>query len=166
MVKKRSKDLELTKEQLLSLYRTMLLIRNCEEQLVKSYARGDIPGGMHTYIGEEAVATGVCAHLTIEDAVFSTHRGHGHALAKGMKPERMIAEVMGKATGCCGGRGGSMHLFEPSVGFYGTSGIVGPSILLATGAGYKAKLAGSDRVGWLSLVMAPAIMALSTKAST
>lgn len=140
-------EIRLNKEQLLNLLRVMLLIRNCEEQLVKSYARGDIPGGMHTYIGEEAIATGVCAHLTNEDAVFSTHRGHGHALAKGMTPERMIAEVMGKATGCCGGRGGSMHLFEPSVGFYGTSGIVGPSMLLATGAGYKAKLAGSDRVG-------------------
>jgi 2-oxoisovalerate dehydrogenase E1 component len=147
MAKQKSKDLNLSKEQLLDLYRKMLLIRYCEEQLVKSYARGDIPGGMHTYIGEEAVATGVCAHLTIEDAVFSTHRGHGHALAKGMKPERMIAEVMGKASGCCGGRGGSMHLFEPSVGFFGTSGIVGPSILLATGAGYKAKLQGTDRVG-------------------
>jgi 2-oxoisovalerate dehydrogenase E1 component len=147
MAKQKSKDLNLSKEQLLDLYRKMLLIRYCEEQLVKSYARGDIPGGMHTYIGEEAVATGVCAHLTFEDAVFSTHRGHGHALAKGMKPERMIAEVMGKASGCCGGRGGSMHLFEPSVGFFGTSGIVGPSILLATGAGYKAKLQGTDRVG-------------------
>lgn len=147
MEKEKDHDVSLNKEQLLNLQRLMLLIRNCEEQLVKSYARGEIPGGMHMYIGEEAVAVGVCAHLTIEDAVFSTHRGHGHALAKGMKPERMIAEVMGKVTGCCGGRGGSMHLFEPSVGFYGTSGIVGPSMLLATGAGYKAKLQGSDRVG-------------------
>ncbi len=137
----------LTKEQLLNLLRTMLLIRYSEEQLVKSYARGEIPGGMHTYIGEEAVASGVSAHLRLDDAVFSTHRGHGHAIAKGMKPERLIAEVMGKATGCCGGRGGSMHLFEPEVGFYGTSGIVGPSILLASGAAYKFKLEGSDRVG-------------------
>jgi len=138
---------KLTKEQQMDLLRTMLLIRGCEEQLIRSYAAGEIPGGMHTYIGEEAVATGVCAHLRVEDAVFSTHRGHGHALAKGMKPERMIAEVMGKATGCCGGRGGSMHLFDPQVGFYGTSGIVGPSILLASGAGYAARLAGKDRVG-------------------
>jgi 2-oxoisovalerate dehydrogenase E1 component len=147
MYMEKEHEITLNKEQLLKLLGTMLLIRSCEEQLVKSYARGDIPGGMHTYIGEEAVASGVCAHLSVEDAVFSTHRGHGHALAKGMKPERMIAEVMGKVTGCCGGRGGSMHLFEPSVGFFGTSGIVGPSMLLATGAGYKAKLAGSDRVG-------------------
>ncbi len=140
-------ELALSKEQQLGFLRTMLLIRCCEEQVVKSYARGEIPGGVHTYIGEEAVAAGVCANLRPDDAVFSTHRGHGHALAKGMKPERMIAEVMGKATGCCGGRGGSMHLFDPSVGFYGTSGIVGPSILLASGAGYAAKLAGADRVG-------------------
>jgi 2-oxoisovalerate dehydrogenase E1 component len=137
----------LTKEKQIDLLKTMLLIRACEEQLVRSYAGGEIPGGMHTYIGEEAVATGVCAHLRLDDAVFSTHRGHGHAIAKGMKPEKMIAEVMGKATGCSGGRGGSMHLFDPQVGFYGTSGIVGPSILLASGAGYAAKLAGTDRVG-------------------
>ena len=137
----------LSKEQLLDLLRVMLNIRYSEEQLVKCYARGEIPGGMHTYIGEEAVATGVCAHLGVKDAVFSTHRGHGHALAKGMRPERLIAEVLGKATGCCGGRGGSMHLFEPEVGFYGTSGIVGPSILLAAGAAYKFKLEGAANVG-------------------
>jgi TPP-dependent pyruvate/acetoin dehydrogenase alpha subunit len=147
MHSEREQKLVLSKEQSLGLLRTMLLIRFCEEQVVKSYARGEIPGGVHMYIGEEAVATGVCANLRDDDAVFSTHRGHGHALAKGMNPERMIAEVMGKATGCCGGRGGSMHLFEPSVGFYGTSGIVGPSILLAAGAGYTSKLAKSDRVG-------------------
>ena len=147
MLIEKDADLVLTKEQAVNLLQTMLLIRYCEEQVVKSYARGDIPGGVHTYIGEEAVATGVCAHLRSDDAVFSTHRGHGHAIAKGMKPERIIAEVMGKATGCCGGRGGSMHLFEPSVGFYGTSGIVGPSILFASGAGYAAKLAKTDRIG-------------------
>lgn len=147
MYKEEEYDLALTREQLVSLLGKMLLIRYCEEQVVKIYARGEIPGGVHTYIGQEAVATGVCAHLRLDDAVFSTHRGHGHALAKGMKPERLIAEVMGKATGCCGGRGGSMHLFEPSVGFYGTSGIVGPSILLASGAAYAAKLANADRVG-------------------
>jgi 2-oxoisovalerate dehydrogenase E1 component len=147
MVKEETFGRVLSREQSLALLEKMLLIRYCEEQVVKSYARGDIPGGVHTYIGEEAVATGVCAHLRNDDAVFSTHRGHGHALAKGMKPERMIAEVMGRVTGCCGGRGGSMHLFEPSVGFYGTSGIVGPSMLLASGAGYAAKLAQNDRVG-------------------
>lgn len=137
----------LPKKELLGLLRTMYLIRFCEEQLVKSYARGEIPGGMHTYIGEEATATGVCANLRVDDAVFSTHRGHGHALAKGMDPKRLLAEVLGKATGSSSGRGGSMHLFSADVGFYGTSGIVGPSILLASGAGYTAKLEGSDKVG-------------------
>jgi 2-oxoisovalerate dehydrogenase E1 component len=147
MYKEKDSELALTKEQHLGLLGKMLLIRYSEEQLVKSYARGEIPGGMHTYIGEEAVASGVCANLRPDDAVFSTHRGHGHALAKGIKPERLIAEVMGKATGCCGGRGGSMHLFDPTVGFYGSSGIIGPSMLLASGAGYAAQLANSDRVG-------------------
>lgn len=146
MQKETKNNLNLSKEEQLELLRMMLLIRLCEEQLIKLYARGEISGGMHSYIGEEATATGVCANLRLDDAVFSTHRGHGHAIAKGMKPERMIAEVLGKVTGCCAGRGGSMHLFEPSVGFYGTSGIVGPSILLANGGGYTAKLSKTDRV--------------------
>ena len=147
MAKDDKNPLLLPKDQLLELLKTMLLIRFCEEQLFKSYARGEIPGGMHTYIGEEATATGVCANLRDDDAVFSTHRGHGHALAKGMKPTLLLAEVLGKATGSSAGRGGSMHLFAPDVGFYGTSGIVGPSILLASGAGYTAKLEGSDKIG-------------------
>ncbi len=82
---------DIAKAQAMSLWRQMLLIRRCEEQLAKSYAAGMIPGACHTYIGEEAVATGVCAHLRTEDAVFSTHRGHGHALAKGVPPREVIA---------------------------------------------------------------------------
>jgi 2-oxoisovalerate dehydrogenase E1 component len=108
---------------------------------------GMIPGACHTYVGEEAVATGVCAHLNNEDAVFSTHRGHGHALAKGVTPRALAAELMGRATGVSFGRGGSMHLFSPEVGLMGTSGIVGPSILQATGAGYTFKLLNQPRVG-------------------
>jgi 2-oxoisovalerate dehydrogenase E1 component len=135
------------KAQAMSLWRQMLLIRRCEEQLAKSYAAGMIPGACHTYIGEEAVATGVCAHLRTEDAVFSTHRGHGHALAKGVPPREVIAELFGRATGCSRGRGGSMHLFAPEVGMMGTSGIVGPCILQATGAGYSFKLLNTDKVG-------------------
>ncbi len=131
---------DLSKVQLLALYRTMAGIRRTEEQLVKLYAAGKIYGGCHTYIGEEAVATGVCAHLRHEDVVFSTHRGHGHALAKGITPRELIAELLGRATGCSGGRGGSMHLFKPEVGFMGSSGIVGPSITLAAGGGYTAQL--------------------------
>jgi 2-oxoisovalerate dehydrogenase E1 component len=132
--------LSLGKDRLLSLYRTMLLIRRCEEQLAKSHQRGLIHGACHTYIGQEAIAAGVCAHLRTEDAVFSTHRGHGHALAKGVSPEQLIAELFGRATGCSRGRGGSMHLFAPEVGMMGTSGIVGPCILQAAGAGYSFKL--------------------------
>jgi 2-oxoisovalerate dehydrogenase E1 component len=136
-----------SREQLLGLLRTMLIIRYSEEQLVKLYAAGKIRGGCHTYIGEEAVATGVCAQLRHDDAVFSTHRGHGHALAKGVSPHELIAELLGKATGCSGGRGGSMHLFKPEVGFMGSSGIVAPCITLAAGAGYTARLLKTDRVG-------------------
>ena len=136
----------LARSELLSLYRQMLLIRRTEEQLAKSYQNGLIPGACHTYVGEEAVATGVCAHLRPEDSVFSTHRGHGHALAKGVPMREVIAELFGKATGCSRGRGGSMHLFAPEVGLLGTSGIVGPSILMAAGAGYTFRLFQTDRV--------------------
>src|SRR3954451_11044476 len=134
------------KDRLLSLYRTMLLIRRCEEQLAKSHQRGLIHGACHTYVGQEAIAAGVCAHLETEDVVFSTHRGHGHALAKGLPPRELIAELYGRATGCSRGRGGSMHLFAPEVGLMGTSGIVGPCILQAAGAAYSFKLMRSDRV--------------------
>jgi 2-oxoisovalerate dehydrogenase E1 component len=131
---------------MLSLYRQMLVIRRCEEQLVKASQSGVVIGPCHTYIGEEAVAVGVCAHLRDADTVFSTHRGHGHSLAKGVTPRELIAELYGRSTGCSGGRGGSMHLFKPEVGLMGTSGIVGPSITLASGAAYTHKLLGTDRV--------------------
>src|SRR4051812_29867120 len=124
----------------------MVLIRLCEEQLARSHARGLIHGACHTYVGQEAVAVGVCAHLAREDVVFSTHRGHGHALAKGVPPRQLVAELFGRATGCSQGRGGSMHLFAPEVGLMGTSGIVGPSILQAVGAGYSSRLLKAGRV--------------------
>ena len=88
----------------------------------------------------------MCAHLRDDDTVFSTHRGHGHALAKGVPPRELIAELMGRATGCSGGRGGRMHLFKPEIGFMGSSGIVGPCITLAAGGGYTARLLKTDRV--------------------
>ena len=136
----------LKKSQLLSLYRQMLLIRRCEERLARSHQRGLIHGACHTYVGQEAIATGVCAHLRTEDVVFSTHRGHGHALAKGVPPQQLIAELYGRESGCSHGRGGSMHLFSPEVGMMGTSGIVGPCILQAVGAGYSFKLLKKDNV--------------------
>ncbi len=134
-------------EQQLALYTQMVRIRRCEEALVKAHQRGLVHGACHTYIGEEAVAVGVCAHLRGNDVVFSTHRGHGHALAKGVSCRELIAELFGRATGCSRGRGGSMHLFAPEVGLMGTSGIVGPCILQAAGAGYTFRLLKSDRVG-------------------
>ena len=137
----------LPKSALLPLYREMQTIRLCEERLAKSHQRGLIPGACHTYVGQEAIAVGVCAHLRRDDAIFSTHRGHGHALAKGLDPRQLFAELYGRETGCSHGRGGSMHLFAPEIGLMGTSGIVGPCILQAAGAGYSFKLMKSDRVG-------------------
>src|SRR5437879_7104666 len=105
--------IELDRDLALRLYRQMLLIRKCEEQLAKSHQRGLIHGACHTYVGQEAVAVGVCANLRTDDVVFSTHRGHGHALAKGVPPLQLIAELYGRDVGCSRGRGGSMHLFAP-----------------------------------------------------
>jgi 2-oxoisovalerate dehydrogenase E1 component len=130
----------------LRLYRQMQVIRQCEEQLARSHQRGLIHGACHTYVGQEAIAAGVCAHLGPKDVVFSTHRGHGHALAKGLDPRELIAELYGRVTGCSRGRGGSMHLFAPEIGLMGTSGIVGPCILQAAGAGYSFKLLKSVHV--------------------
>jgi 2-oxoisovalerate dehydrogenase E1 component len=129
-----------------ALYRTMVTIRRTEEALARLHAAGLVHGACHTYVGEEAVAAGVCAHLRRDDTVLSTHRGHGHALAKGVPPRELVAELLGRATGCSRGRGGSMHIFGPEVGMLGTSGIVGPSILMAAGAGYSYRLLGQDRV--------------------
>lgn len=128
------------KDTLLGLCRTMWLIRKTELQLAKMYQRGLIHGACHTYVGEEAIATGICAHLTTQDNIFSTHRGHGHALAKGMPPFQLMAELFGREAGCSQGRGGSMHLFSPEIGVMGTSGIVGPCILQAAGGGFSSKL--------------------------
>jgi 2-oxoisovalerate dehydrogenase E1 component len=137
---------ELDQDRRLQLYRQMQVIRQCEEQLARSHQRGLIHGACHTYVGEEAIAVGVCAHLRPDDVVFSTHRGHGHALAKGLPPRQLIAELYGRETGCSRGRGGSMHLFAPEIGLMGTSGIVGPCILQAAGAGYSFRLLKADRV--------------------
>ncbi|MFO0907341.1 MAG: dehydrogenase E1 component subunit alpha/beta [Isosphaeraceae bacterium] len=138
---------EPTVAELRAIYRTMQVIRQCEEALAAAHQRGLIHGACHTYVGQEAIASAVCAHLTRNDPVFSTHRGHGHALAKGLEPRALVAELFGRATGCSSGRGGSMHLFAPEIGMMGTSGIVGPCILQAAGAGYSARLLEDGRVG-------------------
>lgn len=135
-----------TKELALSLYRTMTEIRQLELKLQEVYRSGVMPGFIHLYIGEEAVASGVCAHLRRSDYVTSTHRGHGHALAKGIPAREIFAEIWGKATGCCGGRGGSMHIYAPEYGFLGTNGIVAAGIPVGAGAALAASLEGEGRV--------------------
>ncbi|MFM8579062.1 MAG: thiamine pyrophosphate-dependent enzyme, partial [Planctomycetaceae bacterium] len=128
------------RQELLDLYRVMLTIRLTEEELARCHQRGLVHGACHTYVGQEAIAAGVCAHLQPSDVIFSTHRGHGHALAKGLPPEQLFAELFGRITGCSRGRGGSMHLFAPEIGMLGTSGIVGRCLLQATVGGYAFKL--------------------------
>ncbi len=105
-----------TATELLRLYRQMVLIRRFEKTVQTMYRNSELPGFVHLYIGEEATAVGVMAHLRPDDWITSTHRGHGHALAKGVPPKVVLAELAGKATGCCGGRGGSMHLYAPAAG--------------------------------------------------
>ena len=136
----------LDKKQLTALYRTMRLIRRFEERVVELVNTNEIPGVTHEYVGQEAVATGVCAALRADDVITSTHRGHGHILAKGGHPRRMIAELMGKADGYNGGRGGSMHIADLSLGIYGANGIVGAGSPIACGAALSAKLRGSGQV--------------------
>ncbi|HUZ47927.1 MAG TPA: thiamine pyrophosphate-dependent dehydrogenase E1 component subunit alpha [Terriglobia bacterium] len=135
-----------SKDLILSLYRTMVEIREFELKARELFRSGKMPGFIHLYIGEEAVASGVIAHLKKDDYVTSTHRGHGHALAKGISAREAMAELMGKEGGCCGGRGGSMHLYEPAVGFLGTNGVVPPGIPIAAGAALSAKLRKSGQV--------------------
>jgi pyruvate dehydrogenase E1 component alpha subunit len=138
---------ELTKEQLLEAYRVMRTIRDFEERLHTEFATGEIPGFVHLYAGEEAIAAGVMAHLRDDDFVASTHRGHGHAIAKGCDVKAMMAEIYGKATGICHGKGGSMHIADVSRGMLGANGIVGGGPPLVCGVGLKAKVTKTDQVG-------------------
>src|SRR5215210_8700174 len=137
---------ELTRERLLEAYRVMRTIREFEERLHQEFATGDIPGFVHLYAGEEAVAAGVCAHLGRADYVASTHRGHGHAIAKGCDVKAMMAEIYGKRTGICHGKGGSMHIADLDQGMLGANGIVGGGPPLVCGVGLTAKVNGSDQV--------------------
>lgn len=138
--------MDMTNEKILEMYRTMLKIRKFEEVAVKGAAEGKIPGFIHLYIGEEAVATGVCTNLRNDDYITSTHRGHGHIIAKGGDLNRMMAELFGKATGYCKGRGGSMHIADPSKGILGANGIVGAGQDIAIGAAFSAQYRGTDQV--------------------
>jgi pyruvate dehydrogenase E1 component alpha subunit len=128
------------------LYRTMLLIRRAEERLQKLFADGEVPGFLHLSIGQEAIPAGVSAALGAGDTVSSTHRGHGHTLAKGVALEGFFAEIMGKATGLCKGRGGSMHVADLSKGMLGANGIVGAGLPITTGSALALKLQGLGNV--------------------
>lgn len=134
------------RNELVSLYEKMLLIRKFELAVQENYQKGEIPGFIHLCVGQEAIAVGVCTNLTKEDWITSTHRGHGHAIAKGVDIKLVLAELYGKATGCNGGRGGSMHLYSLKDGLFGTNGLVGGGIPLAVGLGISAQVQESGRV--------------------
>ncbi len=130
----------------LALYRTMRRIRVFEEVALEAYRNGEFPGFLHSSIGQEAIPSGVCANLRADDRLTSTHRGHGHGLAKGAAVDPMMAELYGRASGACGGKGGSMHIADFSVGMLGANGIVSGGLPIAVGAAQGLKLIGSDAV--------------------
>jgi pyruvate dehydrogenase E1 component alpha subunit len=131
---------------LIRLYRTMLTIRRFEQRASKEYKKGSVPGLVHSYIGQEAVAVGVCANLRKDDRIVSNHRGHGHLIAKGADVRRMMAEIYGKKTGYCKGKGGSMHIADFGIGILGANGIVAAGLPIATGAALAAHLEGKNRI--------------------
>ena len=137
---------ETEKDKWLRVYRKLVSIRLFEEQVNELYTRALMPGLAHLYSGEEAVAVGICETLRIDDYITSTHRGHGHCLAKGAAPDRMFAELLGKEAGYCRGKGGSMHIADPATGNLGANAIVGGSVGIATGAAFTAKHLRTDRV--------------------
>jgi TPP-dependent pyruvate/acetoin dehydrogenase alpha subunit len=137
----------LGKEGLLQAYRTMKTIREFEERLHVDFGRGEIPGFVHLYAGEEATATGIIMHLNDQDRIASTHRGHGHCIAKGVDVKQMMAEIYGKVTGSCRGKGGSMHIADLSKGMMGANGILGAGSPLACGAALAAQKLGHGGIG-------------------
>lgn len=139
-------DLTLNLDIVLEIYRRMVRIRQFEDRLYQMFLQGLVPGTLHQYQGQEAIAAGVCVALRPDDVVFSTHRPVGHAIAKGVSMPGIAAELWGKATGCAGGKGGQMHLVDATVGFPPSSAVVGSNIPMATGAALGFKLRGLDRV--------------------
>jgi pyruvate dehydrogenase E1 component alpha subunit len=133
-------------EKWIRMYRRMVMIRLFEEQVNELYTRALMPGLAHLYVGEEAVAVGICEALRPTDYITSTHRGHGHCLAKGASPDRMFAELLGKEAGYCRGKGGSMHIADPATGNLGANAIVGGSTGIATGAALSSKRLGTGQV--------------------
>jgi TPP-dependent pyruvate/acetoin dehydrogenase alpha subunit len=139
-------DLPLPRERLVEMYRQMWAIRHFDSQVIKLFMEGLIRGSTHAYIGMEGVAVGACAALREDDYITSTHRGHGHCIAKGGKLDLMMAELLGKATGYCKGKGGSMHIADLDVGILGANGIVGGGVGIATGAGESIRIRQSGQV--------------------
>ena len=138
--------MEIAREKLVDMFRTMVRIRTFEERVSREFAAGKIPGFVHLYIGEEATATGACANLRPDDYITSTHRGHGHLIAKGGRTDLMMAELFGRKTGYCKGKGGSMHIADADIGILGANGIVGGGITIAGGAALSAQMGETDRV--------------------
>ena len=138
--------MEISKAKLLDLYNTMVKIRLFEDRVVDLYARGLVPGLAHLYLGEEAIAAGACGVLREDDYITSTHRGHGHVIAKGADLNLMMAELFGKKSGYCKGKGGSMHIADMNIGILGANGIAGGGIPIAAGAGLSIKLRKTDQV--------------------
>jgi pyruvate dehydrogenase E1 component alpha subunit len=142
----RKLTLNLPKENLIKMYRKMLEIRFFEEKVFELYGQNLVPGTIHLYAGEEAVAVGVCSVLNKGDYITSTHRGHGHCIAKGADLKRTMAEILGKETGYCKGKGGSMHIADFSIGMLGATAVVGAGLPIAVGAALSAKLRKTDQV--------------------
>ena len=138
--------MELSKDKLLWMYERMQTIRLFENQVKAEFGKGKIPGFVHLYAGEEAIAVGICSNLTDADYMTSTHRGHGHCIAKGVGIRGMMAELFGKATGICKGKGGSMHIADMDKGMLGANGIVGAGPPLACGSALSSKTKGTDQV--------------------
>ncbi len=139
-------NMSLSNKDLLEMYKKMLKIRKFEEATIELYKEGIMPGLAHPYIGEEAIAVGVCSNLEKNDYIASTHRGHGHLIAKGGDLKTMMAEILGKKTGYCKGKGGSMHIADFNLGILGANGIVGGGLTLATGAGLASSIRKSNQV--------------------
>src|SRR5687767_15878893 len=150
-------------ERWIHFYRQMVKIRRFEEEVNQLYLGAKMPGLTHLYIGQEAIAVGVCEALRRDDFITSTHRGHGHCLAKGASVNRMFAELLGKESGYCRGKGGSMHIADPETGNLGANAIVGGSAGIATGAALSAKMRRSGQVPCASSATAPWARGSSTR---
>jgi pyruvate dehydrogenase E1 component alpha subunit len=137
---------DLTKEEMLDLYKKMVFIRRVEEKLKEEFLQGNIPGFLHVSIGQEAVAAGICSNLRNDDYILSTHRGHGHVLAKGADLKKFMAEIYGRKNGYCKGRSGSMHVTATECGVLGCNGIVGAGISIATGVAFANMYKGTDQI--------------------